>query len=135
MESKRTIANPADEIMDLYRTGIRFAPNNPGAVISFQARHLSDATLAHVGLVADYIQPIDAVAENYIIPPEGIAVWDGRGGGLKDTGIHVAPGDEVHIWAGGEVCSGMWFAGTHGPEGGWPGPKAQGSADESHYST
>jgi hypothetical protein len=50
-------------------------------------------------------------------------VFDGPGGGLVDTGITVIPGAAVTVSASGQIWSGKFGAGTHGPEG-WPGWRA-----------
>jgi hypothetical protein len=111
------ITDPIRDLSQVYQNGLQFSANNPGAPISFFARHITDATLAHVRVAAEYIQPISANAENI---DQRFQVWDGPGGGLKDTGIVVAPGDEVIVTASGQVDAGVFATGTHGPEG-WPG--------------
>jgi hypothetical protein len=58
---------------------------------------------------------------------QGFEVFDGPGGGLVDTRIPVNPGDTVTISASGQIWSGVFGAGTHGPEG-WPGWKAHDAA-------
>lgn len=111
-----TLTNPLADLDRIYREGLRLSLENPGAPIAFTARHLRGGTLAHVGLVAEYVQPIRAVAGDV---DRDLQVWDGAGGGAVDTGVDVAPGDEVAISATGQTWSGVWFTGTHGPEG-WP---------------
>jgi len=76
------IGNPADELLEVYRAGMKFDINNPGAMVSFQARHLGDATMAHVGLAAEYIQPISAVTEGYFTPPGAYPCGMGQEAGL-----------------------------------------------------
>lgn len=113
----QTIANPIAELQEVFKNGLRFDMQNPGAPISFTCRHIADNNLAHVGLVADYNHPLSAVGPDV---SADFQVFDGPGGGLKDTGINVNPGDRVTISAGGQVWSGVFASGTHGPEG-WPG--------------
>jgi hypothetical protein len=44
-------------------------------------------------------------------------VWDGPGGGWKDTGIDAYPGDKVRFSATGLNWSGVVATGTYGPTG------------------
>jgi hypothetical protein len=110
------LTNPVQDLDRVYRDGLALSVDNPGAPIAFSARHLMGGSLAHVQLVAEYVQPVSAIAGDVDQP---LQVWDGPGGGAVDTGIDVAPGDQVSISASGQVWSGTWFTGTHGPEG-WP---------------
>jgi hypothetical protein len=119
------LEDPVGELQQVYRSGLSFNVENPGAPISFTGRHIADGTVAHVGLSADYIQPLSARGED--IRGAHFEVWDGPGGGLVDTGISVNPGDQVTISAGGEIWSGVIFSAPHGPEG-WRGHKADPAA-------
>lgn len=119
-----TLTDPVTDLDRVYREGLNFSLDNPGAPIAFTARHLRNWSLAHVGLSAEYVQPVRAVAEDV---DQSFQVWDGPGGGPVDTGIEVAPGDKVDISAYGQVWSGVFAAGTHGPEG-WPGWDPPGGA-------
>lgn len=119
------LEDPIGELQQVYSSGLSFNVANPGAPISFTCRHIADGTLAHVGLSADYVQPISVRGDD--VHGASFPVWDGPGGGLVDTGISVNPGDQVTISANGQIWSGVAFAGTHGPEG-WPGHKADRAA-------
>jgi hypothetical protein len=119
-----TLTNPVADLDAVYRKGLQMSLENPGGPISFTARHIADGTLAHVGLAASYTQPVSAEAVDAQL---NFAMWDGPGGGPRNTGVRVAPGDEVMISASGKTWSGVWGAGTHGPEG-WLGWKADASA-------
>ncbi len=119
------LADPINQLQQVYRSGLSFTLQNPGAPISFTCRHIADATLAHVGLAAEYTQPLSAQGEN--VSQRRFEVFDGPGGGLVDTRISVNPGDKVTMSAGGRIWSGVFGAGTHGPEG-WPGHQADRAA-------
>jgi hypothetical protein len=121
----QSIADPIAELQQVYRSGLTLTTQNLGAPISFTCRHVADGTLAHVGLAAEYTQPLSAVGEN--VSNREFQVFDGPGGGLVDTGLSVNPGDQVTIHAEGQVWSGVFLSGTHGPEG-WPGHKADPAA-------
>jgi hypothetical protein len=114
----QNIANPIDELGRVYTAGLSFTLNNPGVPISFTCRHIADGTLAHVGLVATYTQPLSAAGVD--ISNWQYQVYDGPGGGLVDTGINVNAGDQVTTSAWGQIWCGIWLAGSNGPEG-WPG--------------
>jgi hypothetical protein len=116
--------NPIDDLDRVFKSGISLNRDNPGAPISFTCRHVLDNTLGHVGLAAMYVQPISAVGAD---AGGTFQVWDGRHGGLVDTGLRIAPGDYLLIHAWGQIWSGVWLSGTHGPEG-WPGHKADPAA-------
>lgn len=121
----QTLQEPEAELDQIYRGGLALSLNNPGAPIAFSARHLIDGSLAHVGLAAEYVQPVSAIAGDV---NQSYPVWDGRDGGAVNTGIDVAPGDQVSIDPlEGQIWSGVWAAGTHGPEG-WPNWKAPAGA-------
>jgi hypothetical protein len=114
----QTLSNPTSELDQVYKNGLQFSLDNPGAPISFTARHVADNTLARVGMVADYVQPLQVVGED--VHERYYEVWDGPGGGNKGTGITVNPGDSVKIHAGGRISSGIIFSAPHGPDG-WVG--------------
>jgi hypothetical protein len=120
------LTNPLADLDEIYRDGLRLSIGNPGAPVAFTARHLLGGTLAHVGLAAEYVQPVRAVAGDI---DRNYAVWDGPGGGAVDTAVDVAPGDGVSITASGQCWSGVWATGTHGAEG-WPGWKASDGAPQ-----
>jgi hypothetical protein len=113
----QNIADPVNELQDVFRNGLRMTIDNLGAPISFTSRHIADGSLAHVGVAAEYNHPLSALGAD---ANGTFSVFDGPGGGLVDTGISVNPGDHVTISADGQIWSGVWFSGTHGPEG-WPG--------------
>ena len=119
------LTDPINELRDVYRSGLTLTLQNLGAPISFTSRHIADNSLAHVGLAAEYIQPLSAQGEN--INDRQFQVFDGPGGGLVDTRIPVNPGDAVTISADGQIWSGVAFSGTNGPEG-WPGHNADRAA-------
>jgi hypothetical protein len=121
----QTLTDPLTELPRVFSGGLAFSVGNPGAPISFTARHIADGTLAKVGLSAEYVAPISAVAAD--VPNKSFHVWDGKGGGRVDTGIAVNPGDTVTVSTSGQIWSGVAFSGTHGPEG-WPGHKADPAA-------
>jgi hypothetical protein len=126
-ENFQTMIDPVSELEQVYRSGLAFTPQNPGAPISFTCRHIADGTLAKVGLAAEYVQPLSAQGEDVV--GRTFEVFDGPGGGLVDTGIVVNPGDTVTIGATGQIWSGVVFSGTHGPEG-WPGHRADAHAPQ-----
>ncbi|GAA4992874.1 thiol-activated cytolysin family protein [Pseudonocardia tropica] len=117
----RSIADPVTELPAVYAGGLVFNSRNLGAPVSFVARHIADNRLAMVALTAEYVTPLTAVGVD--VPETPFEVWDGPGGGLRDTRIQVNPGDTVTISTGGAIWSGVFGAGTHGPEG-WPGHDA-----------
>jgi hypothetical protein len=117
----QNITDPLAELQQVYRSGLTFSLENPGAPISFTCRHITDGTLAHVGLAADYVQPLSAQGQN--VADARYQMYDGPGGGLVDTGIRVNPKDRVTISAGGQISSGVVLSWPHGPEG-WRGHKA-----------
>jgi len=128
-ENFQDIADPIAGLQQVYTSGLSLTLQNPGAPISFTARHVADNTLAHVGLAAEYTQPLSAQGENVVsgAPPQPFQVFDGPGGGLVDTRIRVNPGDIVTVTAGGQIWSGVAFSGPNGPEG-WPGHTADRAA-------
>lgn len=119
------IANPVNDLAKVYTSGLKFNPNNPGAPISFTCRHIADNSLAHVGLTADYIQPLSAVGAD--VTDAKFQVFDGPGGGLVDTHIIVNSGDMLTIQAGGAIRNGVFASGDTTPDG-WPGHKADAAA-------
>jgi hypothetical protein len=119
------IADPISELRQVYRSGLVLTTDNLGAPISFTCRHIADGTLGHVGLAAEYVQPLSAQGED--VSDRQFQVFDGPGGGLVDTGLVVNPGDQVTVRGEGQIWSGVIFSGTHGPEG-WPGHKADRAA-------
>jgi hypothetical protein len=121
------IADPINDLRQVYTSGLSFTLENPGAPISYTCRHIADGTLAHVGLAAEYTQPLSAQGEN--VNQRRFEVFDGPGGGLVDTRIPVNPGDTVTVSARGQIWSGVIFSGTHGPEG-WPGHRADAAAPQ-----
>lgn len=121
------LADPIAGLQQVYTNGLSFTLDNPGAPISYTCRHIADGTLAHVGLAAEYTQPLSAQGEN--VDHQRFEVFDGPGGGLVDTRIWVNPGDTVTVSARGQIWSGVAFSGTHGPEG-WPGHQADRAAPQ-----
>ncbi len=124
-ENFQDLTDPLAELQQVYKTGLSFTLQNPGAPISFTCRHIADNTLAHVGLAAEYTQPLSAQGRN--VSQQRFEVFDGPGGGLVDTRIPVNPGDKVTVSARGLIWSGVFASGLHGPEG-WPGHRADGAA-------
>lgn len=119
------LADPVSQLQQVYKSGLSFTLSNPGAPISFTCRHIADGTLAHVGLAAEYTQPLSAQGAD--VSQQRFAVFDGPGGGLVDTRIPVNPGDTVTVSAGGRIWSGVFGSRLHGPEG-WPGHRADNAA-------
>jgi hypothetical protein len=124
-ENFQNLADPINELQQVYKSGLTFTLQNPGAPISFTCRHIADGALSHVGLAAEYTQPLSAQGEN--VSQRRFEVFDGPGGGLVDTRIRVNPGDTATLSSRGEIWSGVIFSGTHGPEG-WPGHRADPAA-------
>jgi hypothetical protein len=118
------LGDPIGDLDKVFQSGLKFSLSNPGAPISFTCRHVLDNSLAHVGLAASYVQPLEAVGQDF---SGEFSVWDGPGGGLVDTGVTVAPGDRALVHAWGQVWSGVALTGPHGPEG-WPGRRAHSAA-------
>jgi hypothetical protein len=123
--SFQDLADPIRQLQDVYKAGLTFTTSNPGSPISFTCRHIADGTLAHVGLAAEYTQPLAAQGVN--IDGREFHVFDGPGGGLVDTGIVVNPGDHATISASGRIASGVFLSQPHGPEG-WRGHHADPAA-------
>jgi hypothetical protein len=119
------ITDPITQLQQVYTSGLSFSLQNPGSPISFTSRHIADGTLAHVGLAAEYTQPLHVEGKN--ISQRKFEVFDGPGGGLVDTRIPVNPGDKVTISAEDLIWSGVFGSGLHGPEG-WPGHRADSAA-------
>jgi hypothetical protein len=114
----QTLSRPVEELDAVFRNGLSFGPKNPGAPVSFTARHIADGTDAYVALAAQYTQAVSAIASD--VAPTAFEIWDGKGGGTVNTGIYVNPGDHVTVHTRGAIWSGVVFSGEHGPEG-WPG--------------
>lgn len=114
------LSSPVEELDKVYQAGLKFSTQNPGAPISFVAKHIADNTDAHVSLVAQYTKAVSAIGADF--GPATYSVWDGPGGGTVDTGVNVNPGDTVTVSTKGQIWSGAFLSGTHGPEG-WPGHK------------
>ncbi|MFD4143384.1 thiol-activated cytolysin family protein [Streptomyces sp. NPDC058572] len=121
----QTLGDPVAELQQVYQSGLMYNSQNLGAPISFTARHVADGTLARVGLAAEYVQALTAQGAD--VTGAHFFPYDGPGGGLVDTGINVNPGDKVTVRTTGEIWSGIFLAGLHGPQG-WPGHKADGAA-------
>lgn len=121
------LADPIADLQRVYTSGLSFTLDNPGAPISYTCRHIADGTLAHVGLAAEYTQPLSAQGEN--VDHRRFEVFDGPGGGLVDTRIPVNPGDKVTVSARGQIWSGVILSQPHGPEG-WPGHQADRAAPQ-----
>jgi hypothetical protein len=118
--------DPVNELDRIMTTGRSFSLENPGAPVSFTCRHIADNTQAHVGLVADYTEPLSA--QGVDVNQARFEVYDGPGGGLLDTKIRVNPGDRVTINASGQIWgSGIIASGPNGPAG-WPGHRADRNA-------
>jgi len=117
----QSLADPVKELEQVYKSGLSLTPDNPGVPISFTCRHIADGTLGHVGLAAEYTQPLSAVGQD--ISDAQFEVFDGPGGGLVDTHIVVNPGDKMTLHAEGAIWTGVIFSGDTGPEG-WPGHNA-----------
>lgn len=114
-----------DDLAHVYQSGLIFSLVNPGAPISFTCRHIADGTLGHVGLVAEYVQPLSAVGTD--VNNARFWVIDGVGGGLVDTGVHVNPGDSLTLSGSGAFWNGIVFSGDTTPAG-WKGHKADANA-------
>ena len=123
----QNLADPVSDLGKVYNDGLKFSLNNPGAPVSFTTRHVLDNTMAHVGLAASYVQPLSAVGADVL--DARYEVWDGPGGGLVNTEILVNPGDRLTISADGQIWSGVFASGTHGPEG-WVGFNADAAAPQ-----
>ena len=119
------IANPVNDLPKVYTSGLKFSLDNPGAPISFTCRHIADNSLAHVGLAADYTQPLSAVGPD--ITDAQFQVFDGPGGGLVNTHIMANPGDTLTIHAEGVIWNGVILSGDTTPDG-WPGHEADPAA-------
>jgi hypothetical protein len=107
-----------DDLQKVFKSGLSFSPQNPGAPISFTCRHIADNSLAKVGLAAEYTQPLSAVGLD--INQKRFQVYDGPGGGFVSTQIRVNPGDKVRISASGIIKAGFLFGigdNGHGPQG------------------
>jgi hypothetical protein len=118
----QSLADPVAELDQVYRAGLQFSvDSNPGAMVSFTARHIADNTLARVGMVADFVQPVRAVGVD--VNEAFFEVWDGPMGGNRPTGISVNPGDVVSIHADGRISSGIFLSEPHGPDG-WIGHRS-----------
>lgn len=119
-----TITDPVTELDKVYKAGKTFDWQNPGMPVSFTCLHLADGSSAHVQVAAEYVVALSAVGAD--IQNSTSYVFDGPGGGLKDTGIIVNPADQVTIQADGMIANGVIFS-TNGPEG-WPGHTADPAA-------
>ncbi|MFU8873215.1 thiol-activated cytolysin family protein [Micromonospora sp. SL4-19] len=121
----QTLSDPIGELQQVYKSGLMFNSQNLGAPISFTARHIADGTLARVAVSAEYVHALSAQGAD--VSGAHFYPYDGPGGGLIDTGINVNPGDKVTVSTSGEIWSGIFLAGLHGPQG-WPGHKADNAA-------
>lgn len=117
----RDLTNPLKDLQQMYQDASKVSVTNPGAIVSFTARHVMNNTLAHVGLTGSWVQPISARG---VDQSGDYAVFDGPQGGTVNTGIDVAPGDLVTISANGEIYPGLLFFGNASPDGwkGWAPP-------------
>jgi hypothetical protein len=123
----QNLNDPVADLGKVYTSGLSLSLANPGAPVSFTTRHILDNTMAHVGLAASYTQPLSAVGAD--VNDAVYEVWDGPGGGLVNTDILVNPGDSLKISADGQIWSGVFASGTHGPEG-WVGHTADAYAPQ-----
>jgi hypothetical protein len=117
----RDLKDPLNDLKAMYEGALQLSVTNPGAIVSFTARHVMNNTLAHVGLQGAWVQPFSAKG---VDASGDFKVWDGPGGGTVNTGIEVAPGDMVTITASGEIFPGLTFFGNATPDGwnGWDPP-------------
>jgi hypothetical protein len=107
-EGRRTLS---ERLLEYLRAGSDFSLSNLEAPIAFSAHYLGTRQLASAALVTDFTEAVSLWA------PEvngAIEIWDGPGGGPKDTGYPVAPGDRVVVTASGE--NGL-ASGGQGPMG------------------
>ena len=119
------LTDPVPELDAVYKAGREFNEQNPGRPISFTCNHIADGTSAAVQVVAEYVTPTKALGVDVVGAQS--KVFDGPGGGLRETGIAVNPGDSVTIAAGGLIDSGVVFSQPNGPEG-WTGHTADRAA-------
>jgi len=119
------LTDPVPQLDEVYKRGLVFNLGNPGAPISFTCKHVADATTAHVQLAAEYTETLSAVGVD--VRQAESFVFDGPGGGSRDTGITVNAADRVAIRADGMIWSGVVASGLNGPEG-WPGHVADPAA-------
>ena len=115
------MTDPVNDLRIVYTSGLKLSLDNPGAPISFTCRHVTDNTLAHIGLAAEYSEPVSASGVD--ITDRQFQFWDGSGGGPVNTQINVNPGDTVTLHAEGRIWPGLIFFGDATPDG-WIGRSA-----------
>jgi hypothetical protein len=121
------IANAAgvsDALMKYIDAGIKYNVNtNPGAPIAFTMRYVGSRgaghgpfTLATAQMVTDNSPEVVSLTSTEVCHGP-YQVWDGPGGGWKQTGLNVGPGDRVRFFADGQNWSGVILTGVYGPTG------------------
>jgi hypothetical protein len=118
--SFQDIANPAVDLPKVYTAGNSLSwPNNPGAVVSFTCLHVADNILAHVGLTAEYVQPVSIGGAD--VHGSSFTWFDGKGSTPTVTNIELNPGGNLKIQASGQIWAGVFGSGDNGPDGWGPG--------------
>ena len=121
------LTDPVNQLPQYLNADSNFSLASPGAPIGYTVRYLGQRqTIAKVSLSTEYEEVASVWADDVV--RNDIKVWDGPGGGSKDTGIPIALGDHLIITAGDTNWSGVWGAGEHGPDGWvtWDRPRNNG---------
>lgn len=133
------LASTAEQVVEALKTyvraGIRFDPvNNPGSPIAFTMNYVGSLAGSGANALAIAQMTTDSAPEVVSLESREVhlgsfQVWDGTGGGWKQTGIDIKPGDQVRFFATGTNTSGVFgdWSG-YGPEGwsGWDRPSGSG---------
>ncbi|MEP7343477.1 MAG: thiol-activated cytolysin family protein [Acidobacteriota bacterium] len=120
----RVLTDPVNELPQYLNADSNFSLASPGAPIGYTFRYLGQLQrTAVVSLSTEYVEATSVWAND--VERNNLPIWDGPGGGAKDTGIPIAPGDHIVITAGGTNASGVIGDWGYGPDGwvAWARPR------------
>jgi hypothetical protein len=125
----------ADALAKYIDAGLKYKiSTNPGAPIAFTMRYVGSRGAAHGPLTLAVAQMItDNSPEVVSLTAREVCrgpfeVWDGPGGGWRETGLDVGPGDKVRFGASGQNWSGVLGSGLYGPTGWYTWEKPSGNS-------
>ena len=121
----RLLEDPLGQLPAYLGTGGPFTPDNPGAPLRYTVRHTGSRDVVSVALATQFDETADVTGRS---AQQGWLIWDGAGGGPRQTDLLVAAGDRLSISAQGQNYSGVWLTGPYGPDGwtDWERPSGSG---------